>query len=222
MISLILIFLCIMLIYFIIGIFDIQKNMFVKSKNSVSKGQICLTFDDGPDQITTPKILKILNKHNIKGTFFLIGKNIEKNEELVKKISFEGHSIGSHTFSHKFLFPFFSKKKMFNEIKQTNDIITKIIGKRIIHFRPPFGITNININITLNKLKMKSIGWNLRSLDTVINNPIKLYERTTRKIDNGGNIILFHDRCNSTLSVLEKIIKYCIKKNYKFITIDDI
>ena len=111
---------------------------------------------------------------------------------------------------------------MFTEIKQTNDIIKKITGKKIIHFRPPFGITNINIKITLNKLKMKSIGWNLRSLDTVINNPIKLYKRTTQKIDNGGNILLFHDRCNSTLTVLEKIIKYCLKKNYKFITIDDI
>ena len=61
--------------YLIIGIFDIRQNIFVQSINSVGKGNICLTFDDGPDPIMTPRILEILNKHGIKGTFFLIGEN---------------------------------------------------------------------------------------------------------------------------------------------------
>ena len=60
--------------YLIIGVFDIKQNIFLKSINSVGEGNICLTFDDGPDPIMTPKILEILNKHGIKGTFFWLEK----------------------------------------------------------------------------------------------------------------------------------------------------
>jgi len=207
--------------YLIIGVFDIKQNIFVKSINSVGEGNICLTFDDGPDPIMTPKILEILNKHGIKGTFFLIGENVLANPELVKQISDEGHSIGSHTYYHKTIFPISSENKITEEIIKTNQLLEQITSKKIIFFRPPFGITNPNIKKILKKLKMTSVGWDIRSLDTITKDAQKLSNRVIRGINKGGSIILFHDRCESTLSILENIIIYCHEKGLKFKTINN-
>ena len=221
MISLVYVILFVILAYLIIGIFDIRQNIFVKSINSVREGNICLTFDDGPDPIMTPKILDILTRHHVKGTFFLIGENVLANPELVKQISDEGHSIGNHTYYHKTIFPISSKNKITEEIKKTNQLLEQITSKKIILFRPPFGITNPNIKKTLKKLEMTSVGWNIRSLDTITKDAKKLSNRVINGINKGGSIILFHDRCESTLEILEKIIIYCHEKGLKFKTINN-
>jgi peptidoglycan/xylan/chitin deacetylase (PgdA/CDA1 family) len=143
------------------------------------------------------------------------------NQELVKQISDEGHSIGNHTYYHNATFPMSCKNKITEEIKKTNQLLEQITSKKIIFFRPPFGITNPNINIVLKKLHLKSIGWGIRSLDTVTNNSIKLYNKVKKGIDKGESIILFHDRCESTLSILENIIIYCHEKGLKFKTINN-
>jgi peptidoglycan/xylan/chitin deacetylase (PgdA/CDA1 family) len=89
-------------------------------------------------------------------------------------------------------------------------------------FRPPYGVTNPKISKVLKKLEMISIGWDVRSLDTVLSNSNVLYERVIRGIEKGGSIILFHDRCNSTIESLENIINYCQKNNLQFKTITEI
>jgi len=207
---------------FIYSVFNIRKNIYIKSINSGPEKTICLTFDDGPAPNFTPKILEILKKHNIKGTFFLIGKNVLSNQKLVEKISNEGHSIGNHTYYHKATFPLLPIKKMAKEIEMTTKLIEQITFNKIKIFRPSFGITNPNINRVLNKLNLKSIGWDIRSLDTVISDSTILYNRVIKGIDNGGSIILFHDRCKNTVEVLENIIIYCQSKNFQFKTIPEI
>ena len=209
----------IILIYLVIGITDIRRNIFIESINSVKKGHFCLTFDDGPDPIMTPKILKILNKHGAKATFFLIGKNIISNEELVKKISEEGHSIGNHTYYHRTNFPICSKSKITKDLEKTNKTLERITFKKTKLFRPPFGITNPNINFVLKKLNLKSVGWGIRSLDTVTKDSKKLYKKVKNGIDKGQSIVLFHDRCESTLEILENVIIYCNEKKLKCVTI---
>ena len=84
---------------------------------------VALTFDDGPDPIHTPRILDILEENNIKATFFLIGSNIETYPELVKRIYDEGHIIGNHTFSHTPSYTLWSSKRIYEDIRKTNDII---------------------------------------------------------------------------------------------------
>ena len=221
MTPLIYIILFVILTYLIIGIFDIRQNIFVKSINSVREGNICLTFDDGPDPIMTPKILEILTRHHVKGTFFLIGENVLANPELVKQISDEGHSIGNHTYYHKTIFPISSENKITEEIKKTNQLLEQITSKKIIFFRPPFGITNPNIKKILKKLNMTSVGWDIRSLDIITKDTKKLSKRVINGINKGGSIILFHDRCESTLAILENIIIYCHEKELKFKTINN-
>ena len=204
-----------------IGIFNIRQNTFVRSINSIEKGSICLTFDDGPDLIMTPKILDILKKHNVKANFFLIGSSLLENENIVKRIHSEGHTIGCHTFSHKPTFPIYSEKEMEYELVKTNNLIKSITSDNVVLFRPPFGITTPSINKALVNLKMISVGWDIRSLDTIISNPVQLFKRVKKGIDNGGTVILFHDRCESTLFILEKVILYCFEKKLKFKTIQN-
>lgn len=208
-------------LYFIIGIFDIRKNIFVESINSIEKGNICLTFDDGPDPVMTPKVLDLLKRYNIRATFFLIGKAIHKNQDLAKRIHKEGHIIGCHTFNHKSTFPMYSLSKMENEITQTNILIKAITLKKTVLFRPPFGITNPNIKKVLRKLKMNSVGWDIRSLDTITKDTDKLYRKVKKGIDKGGSIILFHDRCETTLGILEQVILHCKNKGLNFKTINE-
>jgi len=194
--------------------------MFVKSINAVSGRNICLTFDDGPDPVMTPKILDILKKHNIKATFFLIGASCLKHPEIVKRIHLEGHAIGCHTFNHHYLFPFYSLKKIKQELIETNTLIKSITSKDVSLFRPPFGVTNPIMKIALDDLKMRCVGWDTRSFDTIISNPKTLHKRVVKKIQQGGSIILFHDRCKSTLGILEDTVVYCLDRDRSFITIN--
>ena len=213
-------FLILILCYFIAGIFDIRRNMFVNSINSLEKDEICLTFDDGPDPVMTPKILDILNKYNIQANFFLIGMNSHKHKSIVKRIYSEGHIIGCHTYNHKLYFPLYPFNRIENELITTNNVISSITSEEITLFRPPFGITNPKISKVLKKLGMICIGWDIRSFDTITHNSEKLYRRVKKGIDKGGSVILFHDRCESTLDILERIIIYCIDKKLKFTTIN--
>ena len=96
-----------------------------------------------------------------------------------------------------------------------------ITSDEVALFRPPFGITNPNIKKILKKLKMTSVGWDIRSLDTITKDAKKISNRVIRGINKGGSIILFHDRCESTLSILENIIIYCHEKGLKFKTINN-
>ena len=159
-------------IFTIIGSFNIMWNYHLKAFNSanISEKKIVLTFDDGPNEEFTPEILKLLQKYNATATFFCIGKQIEKHPELVQKIISQGHLIGNHSFSHSNFFDFYDSKKVLAELQKTNELVFKITGKMMNFFRPPFGVTNPAIAKAIRQSKHQVIGWNVRSLDTVIKN----------------------------------------------------
>jgi len=110
---------------------------------------------------------------------------------------------------------------MERELVKTNNVIKSITSEEVVLFRPPFGITNPNIKKTLKKLAMTSVGWDIRSLDTITKDAKKLSNRVVKGINKGGSIILFHDRCESTLAILENIIICCYEKGLKFKTINN-
>lgn len=192
-------------------------KIFCKSKNPTDK--IAITFDDGPHEKITPKILEILEKYNAKATFFCIGNKAKMQADLIKTIHEKGHTIGNHTKSHKINFTFSSKKKVQKEINDTNKILEKIIRKPINFFRPPFGITNPNIAKAVYNFDIQVIGWSIRSLDTVKNaEQIKKRIRKTK----AGDIILFHDTMYNTINILDDFLFFCQKKNLKCVKICDL
>jgi len=190
------------------GSYLIQLNFHIKSLNKGDRTikRISITFDDGPTPEITEKLLKILAKHKIQASFFMIGKNIEQNIDIAKKVSEQGHIIGNHSYYHANMFDMQSSKKMLDEITKTNELIKSIIGKEPTLFRPPFGITNPMLAKAVKKSKMHSIGWSLRSLDTM-----KTKERTLKKIKykvRNGDIILLHDNNENIIEIVDEFITY--------------
>lgn len=204
------------------GAFDIELNYFVKSitHKRTRKKEIALTFDDGPTEFT-PLFLDILKKHNIKATFFCIGTQIEKYPETFKRIINEGHCVGNHTFSHSNKTGFLSSREMLHEIEKCDETIFKVGNITTQLYRPPFGVTNPNIFKAIKKSQKKCIGWNVRSLDTVIESEAKIYSKITKKVKK-GSIILLHDTSEKTYHVLEELLLFLEREKYSTFTIDTI
>jgi peptidoglycan/xylan/chitin deacetylase (PgdA/CDA1 family) len=165
--------------------------------------------------------LDVLSKFKAKGTFFCIGQQIEKHPEILKRIISEGHVVGNHSYSHSNKNGFFSTQKIVSEIEQTNTMIFQFINNKPKLYRPPFGVTNPNIARAVAKTNQVIIGWNIRSLDTVIENENTILERIKNKVKPGA-IILLHDTSAKTVSVLEQLLLFLQSESYEMVTVDDL
>ncbi|MFT3793711.1 polysaccharide deacetylase family protein [Flavobacterium sp.] len=214
-------FVFILLLWFvtnIIGSSFIQYNYHVKAycSNPSEKDQkIALTFDDGPNE-NTLQILEILKTHNAKATFFCIGKNIEKHPDILRKIAQDGHEIGNHSYSHSDFFDFYRKDRVTKELKETDNLIEEITGKKPTFFRPPYGVTNPSIRRALAITKHKVIGWNIRSMDGISKNTQAIFNRIVRQLS-PGSVVLLHDTRLETNVVLEQLLLSLAEKNYEVV-----
>ncbi len=188
-----------------IGVMWLRANYFLTSVHTVQVPNVLLTFDDGPDPETTPKILKTLNEQGIKAMFFIVGAKAEKHPSLLRQIVREGHLIGNHTYSHPYLFALSSAKHVQHEIEKGNAVIQEITGKKTVWFRPPIGYTNPIIARVVRAMGVRVIGWNKRSYDTVLKDAAKLEKRTLR-LTTPGSIILLHDNLKQTGKMLPAYI----------------
>ena len=199
-----------LLIYLFYASYYIGPGVYLKAqcKVPVKEKTVFLSFDDGPSAYTT-RVLDVLKRHNAKAIFFLIGENAEKNPELVKAIVAEGHVIGNHSFCHKGTFPLMSSKQIAEDIKHCNQTLTDITGKTPNLFRPPFGVTNPLIASGLKKtgIPFKTIGWDVRSFDTMGGDTDKILNRITDQIE-PGSIVLLHDRMEFSAELLDKLLTH--------------
>jgi peptidoglycan/xylan/chitin deacetylase (PgdA/CDA1 family) len=179
-----------------------------------------LTFDDGPTEFT-PRFLDLLKEHQVKATFFCIGKQIEKYPETFQRIIAEGHTIGNHTLSHSHSTGFLSASKMTAEIENCDTIMKNVGNIKTNLYRPPFGVTNPNIAKAIKRTHKTSIGWNVRSLDTIIDDEKKIYNRITKSLRK-GSIILLHDTSEKTYRVLADLLVFLADKKYSTFTVDSI
>lgn len=204
------------------GVFDIRLSYFtpvhIRAKTNLK--QVAITFDDGPHPVTH-QILDLLAKYQMKATFFCIGKEIEKYPEIVQRIDAEGHSIGNHTYTHTTRMGFLPSHKVKQEIRITDAIIEQYIHKKPLLFRPPFGVTNPSIAKAVTRLNKQVIGWNIRSLDTVLTQEYDIMSRVLPRLQPGG-IILFHDTSERTAKVLEQLLLYMTHKKYTSVTVDQL
>jgi len=207
-----------------IGSFHIRWNYFLKAKHSnysEKQNDIAITFDDGPHPEFTPKVLRLLEKHQAKATFFLIGNQIEKHSNLVFEIINQGHTIGNHTYSHTNNFGFLKTKEVISDLEKNNDLVKKMFQKTMKLFRPAFGVTNPRIAKAVKKLNLETIGWSVRSLDTTKDSKEKVFTRITKNLKK-GDVVLLHDTSKKSLKVLEQLLLFMEKKKLKSVTIDQL
>lgn len=198
------------------GAYFIGLNFHVDSVNRLrtNEKKILLTFDDGPHNPNTAKVLEVLKKHHVKAVFFLIGKNIAGNEAVVKQIVADGHQIGNHSFSHHNWIDVWSTKKVSRDFLDCQNLINAFQPDSQL-FRPPYGVTNPNIAKAVKQLNLRSIGWNIRSYDTSIKDIEKIKQRILSQLKPGA-IILLHDRLDFMPELLEILISAIKKKGYEF------
>ncbi len=189
-----------------LGVLLLKFNYFLPSLIRLKNKEVLLTFDDGPNPENTPKILDILQEENVKAIFFLIGNKAEKHPEIIARILSEGHLIGDHTYTHNNLMATFSTAKLIKELTQSQATLKKLTGNRIPIFRAPIGYTNPNFARALKELKLHSIGWSLRSYDTVNKDATKLKKRLVSKTK-ASDIVLLHDNLDITATVLQDYIQ---------------
>jgi peptidoglycan/xylan/chitin deacetylase (PgdA/CDA1 family) len=172
-------------------------------KKNTEQKKIWITFDDGPDKKVTPFLVNLLEKFNIKATFFIVGSQAKKHPELVKLIINNGHKIGNHSFSH--LSGYSTKNnKYLQDIEQAKKYIDSDI------FRPPYGkITPFQIKNL--KKDFKIIMWDIMSWDFKENiSSTKLFRNVMDNVES-GSIILFHNNLKSYKN-LKKSLELILKK----------
>ena len=192
---------------------ELYKAYFEKKNRKV----VALTFDDGPNSTTTNQALDTLSKYGIKATFFVLGKNVSGNEEILKRMKADGHVIGNHSWSH----PVLSKLSLDDAKKQitdTEDALTKVLGSSSKLMRPPYGAITDDIR---NSLDLSFIMWDVDSLDWKSKNEAAILTEIQREVKN-GSIILMHDIHAETVNALPKVIDYLKGQGYDFVTIPDL
>ena len=205
------------------GSIFIKSNFYIESYNSgkTGKKQIAITFDDGPLQELTPAILDVLSEFQVKATFFCIGNRIQGNEHIMKSMLRSGHIIGNHSYTHSVFFDFLPTGRLIKDLAYTNELIYKVTGSKPVFFRPPFGVTNPMIAKAAKLLRLKVIGWNVRSMDGVVKDENRILDNVLKKLSPGA-VILFHDSNPALPSVLRKLFEYADEQGYKFVGLDEL
>ena len=206
--------------------FDVLQSSYLLDKDAAlykayfekkNRKVVALTFDDGPNPATTNQALDILYKYGIKATFFILGKNISGNEEILKRMKVDGHVIGNHSWNH----PVLSKLSLDEAKKQitdTEDALIKVLGSSSKLMRPPYGAITDDIR---NSLDLSFIMWDVDSLDWKSKNEAAILTEIQHQVRN-GSIILMHDIHAATINALPKIIDYLKEQGYDFVTIPDL
>ncbi len=200
---------------------DNKANVYVHKKTDEKK--IALTFDDGPHPTKTGKILDVLQKYGVKGTFFVIGENAKLYPDVLKKVYDAGHEIGNHTFSHQSINKM-SYSSLIESVGKCSDIIKEITGVKPVYFRPPEGYLNDGIAEQLYKNGYDVILWRVDTYDWKGRDVKSIYTTVVNSVK-CGDIILMHDYISYssyTAQALDMIIPKLISEGYEFVTISEL
>lgn len=194
-----------------------------------------LTFDDGPTKEVTPKILDVLKEHDVKATFFMLGKMIERNGDLAKRVHDEGHLLANHSYSHSYADLYATSESFMAEIEKTNSLIRSIIGEepfKLIRF--PGGGYNAGsyaaekqqYKLVLQKNGYYFADWN--SLNGDAEGGTRSAEQLVARIRQTSGpkniVILMHDAATkkTTAEALPAILSYLKEQGYVFRRLDEI
>lgn len=201
--------------------YDINSGIYmaVFCQKRTQEKVVALTFDDGPDAGQTPRVLQILKESQTPACFFCIGEKVKGNEALIRRIIAEGHLIGNHSYSHSNFFPIYRLKRMKEDLQACQSALEAATSQPVSLFRPPFGVTNPTIARATRQLGYKTIGWNIRTLDTQYPTPEKILRRIQKRL-RPGSIILLHDPLRGSEVLLQQVIKLIKEQGYTIARLD--
>lgn len=181
---------------------------------------IALTFDDGPHPYKTSQLLRLLKDLDIKATFFVVGKMVDKSPNLVRAEIAQGHEVGNHTYDHVNLDTVGPAQLAF-EYRACSDAIQRATGYRPRFCRPPGGRFNTEVLKAASDEGMWTVLWTDDPGDFARPDPKVLVERIDRQMKNGG-ILLLHDGIPQTIDILPEVVRQLRLRGYKFVTCSEL
>jgi peptidoglycan/xylan/chitin deacetylase (PgdA/CDA1 family) len=190
--------------------------------------QIALTYDDGPNDPHTLKLLDVLAKHNVRATFFMIGRYVQQRPDLARAVAQAGHVIGNHTFTHPLLI-FKSEAQTRTELIDCHKALDSAIGEHSNLFRPPFGGRRPATLRIAQKLGLQTAMWNVTGYDWNTPPATVIEEKVARQM-RGGDVILLHDGGHrawgadraQTVTATDNLIRRYKDEGYEFATVPQI
>jgi polysaccharide deacetylase family sporulation protein PdaB len=200
-------------------LFNNDRRLPIYSVETEEK-KVAISFDAAYGDQYTPQILDILDRYNVKTTFFLVGFWIDKYGDVLEEIHRRGHEIGNHSTTH----PQMSKltvEEIKKELETTGEKIKAVTGKDPILFRPPFGDYNNRVIETAQELGYYCIQWDVDSLDWKEFGVEPVVDRVLKKV-NKGSIILFHNNAKYVAEFLPIILDRLIKEGYEIVPVSEL
>lgn len=176
--------------------------------------RVALTFDDGPDPVTTPALLATLASYHAVATFMLWGEHVAADPNLVKQIVAAGHAIGNHTYTHRSLVGL-SPGEIQTELTRTDEAVFAATGLRTTFFRPPFGEIDAAVAAAARR---PAVTWRVDSEDWRSHDAPSIIQRVTT-LTQPGDVVLMHDGQPATVQALPEILQRLTAAQYRFVTV---
>jgi len=179
---------------------------------------VALTFDDGPDPMHTPRVLAVLDQHQVKATFFMMGRNVERYPEIAREVLRRGHEIGNHSYSHPKLV-LMSPRRVREEVERTDKLLRDVGVSGEIHFRPPHAAKFIVLPYVLVQMKKLSVLGDVDPEEWKRPSAAVMTQSILRQV-RPGSIIGLHDPLGAeTLRCLQNILPELKSRGYRFETV---
>jgi peptidoglycan-N-acetylglucosamine deacetylase len=188
--------------------------------------QIALTYDDGPNDPHTLKLLEVLAKHDVRATFFMIGRYVRQRPDIAREVARAGHAAGNHTFTHPLLI-FESAAETRMQLLDCRQALEDAVGKHSNLFRPPFGGRRPATLRIARELGFETIMWNVTGYDWNAPPAAEIEKKVARQM-RGGDVILLHDGGHramgadraQTVIAADNLIQRYKDEGYEFVTVE--
>ena len=189
---------------------------------SVERDQkmVSLSFDAAWGNEDTHELVEILDKYDVRATFFVVGQWVDNYPESVKELHDAGHEVMNHSADHAH-FNTLSAEQIIANINECSDKIESVTGERPTLFRAPYGEYDDNVIATVNGMGIHTIQWDVDSLDWKDYDADTIYDRVTGKVS-PGSIVLFHNAALHTPEALPGIIEYLLSEGYQIVPVSEL
>lgn len=169
------------------------------------RGEVALTFDDGPDPLVTPRVLDLLDRHGARASFFCVGERATRHPALVREIVRRGHSVENHSHRHAWSFGARLPSRIRRELAQAQAAIAAAAGTKPRFVRAPFGFRSPFVDPALAGASLPHVAWTRRGYDTVCRDPATVLRRLLRGLA-AGDVLLLHDGASARMRQGEPVV----------------